>query len=175
MGSRRIVTGGVAAVLALAGCGHARETPQAAAPSVAATATATATAATCHDTREPYGTAPDGFAYERAAEATREQTVKSLGLDESGGRVDMRVARRGGVALGSLVGVPSDTPAGYVATVVSRAKASGAQVAHGTGFEVITLPNGSTVALGARGCRAVFITSQDPNGVRYLAGAIFGG
>jgi hypothetical protein len=165
MGSRRIVTGSVAAVLLLAGCGHASAKPRAAATA----------AETCHDTAEPYGAAPDGFAYERADEATREQTVKSLGLDESGGRVDMRVARRGGVALGSLVGVPSEAPADYVATVVSRAKTSGAQVADGTGFEVITLPNGSSVALGARGCRAVFITSQDPNGVRYLASAIFGG
>jgi hypothetical protein len=48
-------------------------------------------------------------------------------------------------------------------------------VESGHGFEVISLSTGSDVAIGARGCRAVLITSQDPNGVRYLAAAVFGG
>jgi hypothetical protein len=156
-----------AVVIVLAGGGS--DAP----PADDAQVTATAAAATCQDAKDPYGEAPDGFAYERADATTRDKTVKALGLDPA--VVDMRLARRGGITLGSLVGVPSEDPAGYVGSVVQRAQASGAKVSQSTGFDVITLSNGSGMAIGTRGCRAVLITSQDPNGMRYLASAIFGG
>jgi hypothetical protein len=138
-----------------------------------ATATASPAATPCREAGSAYGSPPGGFAYERADAATREKTVKALGLDPEG--VDMRIARRTGISLGSLVGVPSQDPGGYVDEVVGRARSSGAKVESDHGFEVISLANGSDVAIGARGCRAVLITSQDPNGVRYLAAAVFSG
>ncbi len=179
MTPRRIVIAGVAGVIAVAvvvfllvrGGDEPAPQTEAVAP---ATATAT-TAAPCQPARTPYGTAPGGFAYEHADEATRAKTVKALGLDESGGKVDMRLARRAGITLGSLVGVPSQDPDGYVGQVVQRAQSSGAKVQPSAGFDVISLANGASIAIGSRGCRAVLITSQDPNGMRYLAAAVFGG
>lgn len=131
-----------------------------------------ATATPCVEAKPPYGSAPGGFKYEKADAQTREKTVKALGLTNPD--VDMRLARRGGITLGSLVGVPSEDPASYVSTVIGRARASGAGVTSGQGFTVITLSNGAGIAIGTKGCRAVMITSQDPNGMTYLASAVFG-
>ncbi len=133
-----------------------------------------ATATPCVALKQPYGLAPDGFAYDRAPEAQRRRTVKALNLDESGGKVDMRLARRGGITLGSIVGVPSADPGAYVGRLTTTAESGGAQVTHSRGYVMIPLANGTDVAVGAKGCRAVLIASQDPNGLRYLAAAIFG-
>jgi hypothetical protein len=165
-----IVAAVAVVVVLLAGGGGEDPAPATAA---APTATASPAATPCRDAKSPYGSAPGGFAYERADAATREKTVKALGLDPEG--VDMRIARRTGISLGSLVGVPTQDPGAYVDQVIGRAQASGAKVEDDHGFEVISLSNGSDVAIGARGCRAVLVTSQDPNGVRYLASAVFGG
>jgi hypothetical protein len=89
-------------------------------PAPDAAAAPAATATPCREAKRPYGSAPGGFAYERAGAATREKTVNALGLDPKG--VDMRVARRTGIALGSLVGVPSQDPGAYVEQVVGRAQ-----------------------------------------------------
>ena len=82
----------------------------------------------CVEASDPYGTAPDGFKYEKVDEATREKTVKALRLDEAGGRVDMRAARRAGLTLGTLVGVPSPDPAAYVQDLVESVQSGGAPV-----------------------------------------------
>ena len=74
-------------------------------------AIATTAPTSCEETSEPYGTAPDGFKYEKVDEATRLKTVQALNLNESGGPVDMRKATREGLTLGTLVGVPSRDPA----------------------------------------------------------------
>src|ERR1700752_5041057 len=83
-----------------------------------AQSTPTAAASPCQDIAKPYGDAPDGFSYEKVDEATRAKTVKALNLDEAGGRVDMRKATRGGLELGSIVGVPSNDPAQYASSLV---------------------------------------------------------
>ena len=78
--------------------------------------------------------APDNFAYEPAEEAARTKAVKSLDLNESGGRVEMHLVRRTGLTLGSIIGVPSDDPDAYADEIVSRAERGGAGVTHGAGY-----------------------------------------
>jgi hypothetical protein len=137
-----------------------------------ATASVTAAPSTCDDSADPYGTAPDGFVYEKVDEATRTKTVKALNLNESGGTVDMRAARREGLTLGTLVGVPSADPSAYVSELVKTASTGGAPVSKKKGYSVIPLTN-SVVAVGVRGCRAVLITATDPTAVPFLADAVF--
>jgi hypothetical protein len=136
-------------------------------------ATATAPATACVETSDAYGTAPDGFKYEKVDEATRAKTVKALNLDESGGRVDMRAARREGLTLGTLVGVPSQDPGAYVTELVKSAQSGGAPVKRRPGYAVIPLDSGTVVAVGVRGCRAVLISATDPTAVPFLADAVF--
>jgi hypothetical protein len=164
-----------ALVVVVSGCGSSgKPAVSTDAPTTAAASTDTpAPAATpCKDLEEPYGSAPGGFKYQKADASTRKKTITALGIKADG--VDMRLARRGGITLGSLVGIPSGDPGDYVSTVLGRAQSSGAKVEKDAGFSVITVPNGADIAIGAKGCRAVMITSQDPNGVRYLASAVFG-
>jgi hypothetical protein len=155
---------GVGVFLALGGSLHHK----------AAKAVTVTTTTQCSDASNPYGAAPDGFAYEPVDEATRSKTMKALSLDDSGGRVDMREAKRGGVTLGTIVGVPSPDPGAYVSRIVGQAQAGGVQVTKAPGYAVIPLPDGTHVAIGVRGCLAVLISSQDPNGVTYLATAVLG-
>lgn len=120
-----------------------------------------------------YGAPPDGFDYAPADEATRTRTIEALGLNESGGRVDMRLAQQGGITLGNLVGVPAADPAASVASIAGQARSSGAKVRREGRYELITLASGRNVAVGPRGCRAVLITAADPEAVRYLAALVF--
>jgi len=137
-------------------------------------AIATTTAPTsCAETSEPYGTAPDGFKYEKVDEATRLKTVQALNLNESGGPVDMRKATREGLTLGTLVGVPSRDPAAYVSGVVKSAKSGGVPVKEQKTYAVIPLSDGKLVAAGVRGCKAVLISATDPTAVPFLADAVF--
>jgi hypothetical protein len=129
--------------------------------------------ATCVETADAYGAAPDGFAYEKVDEATRAKTVKALNLDEAAGPVDMRAARREGLTLGTLVGVPSRDPDTYVAELVKSAQTGGAPVTKKQGYAVIPLDSGMVVAVGVRGCRAVLISATDPKAVPFLADAVF--
>jgi hypothetical protein len=138
------------------------------------TAPVTASATPCKEAADPYGTAPDGFEYEQVDEATRAKTVKALNLDEAGGRVDMRAARRGGLTLGTLVGVPSKDPGAYAIGLVRTAERGGAPVTKRDGYAVIPLAGGSVVAVGVRGCRAILINAQDSTAVPFLADAVFG-
>jgi hypothetical protein len=138
-----------------------------------ATASVTATAAACSETSDAYGTPPDGFKYEKVDEATRAKTVKALGLDESGGRVDMRAARREGLTLGTLVGVPAQDPTAYVADLVKTAQTGGAPVKRQKTYTAIPLSSGSVIAVGVRGCQAILITASDPTAVPFLAEAVF--
>ena len=177
-GSKRKVFAAMAALaVAVSGCGSSNKTSS----SDAATATATAVASAgtpapastpCTKLKQPYGSPPGGFKYEKADASTREKTITALGINSDG--VDMRLARRSGITLGSLVGISSGDPGDYVSTVLGRAQSSGTKIEKDAGFSVITVPNGADIAIGVKGCRAVMITSQDPNGVRYLASAVFG-
>jgi hypothetical protein len=170
-GSKRTVVA-VALALVVSGCGSSHEAASTPTVAAAPTDTPAAAATPCKALKEPYGSPPGHFKYKKADAQTRQKTIAALGLKPDG--VDMREAEQGGITLGSIVGISSDDPGGYVSTVVGRAKAGGATVKQGNGFNVITVPNGADIAIGAKGCRAVMITSQDPNGVRYLAAAVFG-
>jgi hypothetical protein len=136
-------------------------------------AAATAAPTACVETADSYGTAPDGFKYEKVDEATRAKTVKALNLNEAGGRVDMRAARREGLTLGTLVGIPSQDPAAYVSELVQTAQTGGAPVKKEKGYTAIPLSSGSVFAVGVRGCRAVLISATDPKAVPFLANAVF--
>jgi hypothetical protein len=136
-------------------------------------ASVTAAPTPCAETADAYGTAPDGFKYEKVDEATRAKTVRALNLNEAGGRVDMRAARREGLTLGTLVGVPSPDPGAYVSELVQTAQTGGAPVKKKQGYTVIPLSSGSVFAVGVRGCRAVLISATDPKAVPFLADAVF--
>jgi hypothetical protein len=144
------------------------------APTAQATGTPTPAPTPCHDAEPPYGSAPDGFKYEEADETTRRKTMTALHLDDKAGRVDMRLVRRTGLTLGSIVGVPSKDPADYASTLVATAQSGGANVTKSNGYALIPLTSGQQVAVGVRGCRAVLISSQDPNATKYLADNVFG-
>jgi hypothetical protein len=133
----------------------------------------TATATPCTDAAEPFGTPPDTFKYEKVSEKTRESTVRALDLDEAGGKVEMRAARRTGLTLGTLVRVPSKDPAAYAGNLVSTAESAGAPVTKRAGYAVLPLQGGTVVAVGVRGCATILISAQDSNAVPFLADAVF--
>ena len=93
------------------------------------------------ETPDAYGVAPDGFKYEKVDEATRAKTVKALNLNESGGPVDMRAARREGLTLGTLVrrSEPGSRPP-TCSELVETAQTGGAPVKKRKGYTVIPLP-----------------------------------
>ena len=130
----------------------------------------TPTATACTPIADPFGSPPNGFTYAKVDEDTRQKTIAALRLDPAG--VDMRAARQGQLTLGTLVGVPSKDPAGYVEELVSTAE-KGSPVSRQKGFTLIPLESGTVVAVGVRGCTAVLISAQDPNAVRFLATAVF--
>jgi hypothetical protein len=169
LGLKSVIAVLVVTVLAVAGIAQLIKKD----PSGSADVSATAAPATCVETADAYGTAPDGFKYEKVDEATRAKTVKALKLDEAAGRVDMRAARRDGLTLGTLVGVPSLDANGYVAELVKSAQTGGAPVTKKKRYAVIPLDGGTVVAVGVRGCRAVLISATDPKAVPFLADAVF--
>lgn len=134
------------------------------------TASETPAATACTPVADPFGSPPNGFAYEKVDDATRRKTIEALRLDPAG--VDMRAARQGPLTLGTLVAAPSEDPAGYVDELVSTAE-RGSPVSRQQGFTLIPLESGTVVAVGVRGCTAVLISAQDPNAVRFLATAVF--
>jgi hypothetical protein len=174
-GSKRKVFAAMAALaVAVSGCGSSTKASSSepdATTASASTDTPTPAPTPCTKLKQPYGSPPGGFKYEKADASTRAKTITALGIQSDG--VDMRLARRGGITLGSLVGISSGDPGDYVSTVLGRAQSSGTKIEKDAGFSVITVPNGADIAIGVKGCRAVMITSQDPNGVRYLASAVF--
>ena len=136
-------------------------------------ASETPVATTCTPIADPFGSPPNGFTYEKVSEETRLTTITALGLDESGGRVDMRAARQGGITLGTLVGVPSKDPTAYVSELITTAERGRSPLSRQRNFTLIPLESGTVVAVGVRGCTAVLISAQDPNAVRFLATAVF--
>jgi hypothetical protein len=144
-------------------------------PPASTSADVTATATPCVKVADPFGPAPDTFTYEKVSEKTRASTVKALNLDEAGGKVEMRAARRTGLTLGTLVRVPSDDPGAYVTQLVDTAKRGGAPIQQGKGYSVLPLQGGSVVAVGVRGCSTILISAQDPKAVPFLADAVFAG
>ena len=144
-------------------------------PAASATDTPTPAATPCTEANPPYGEAPDGFKYTEAPEAQRKKSVAALRLDERSGRVDMRLVQRTGLTLGSLIGVPSKDPANYAATMVASAQSAGVNVTRAAHYALIPLATGGQqVAVGVKGCKAILISSQDPNATKYLAEVIFG-
>ena len=82
-------------------------------------------------------------------------------------------AKRGGLRLGQIVGVPARTGA---STREPRGRERperrrGGQ--GGNGFAIMPLAGGQKVAVGVRGCDTILITAQDPNAVQFLAQAVF--
>lgn len=172
LGAVLIVGIGIALTVAIAQVLPEKEKPQ----PTAATATPTATAtAECTPLDPPFGTAPDDFVYEPVTEDKRKQTVEALRLDEAEGKVDVRDAkqRSSGLALGSIVGVPSKDPARYASDLVASVQAGGAKVDRQSGYVIVPLSNGKGVAVGVKGCQTVLISAQDPNATKFLAAAIF--
>jgi hypothetical protein len=139
----------------------------------APSASATATATPCQDVADPFGTPPDTFKYEKVSEKTRASTVKALNLDEAGGKVEMRAARRTGLTLGTLVRVPSQDPSAYAEGLVETAERANAPVKKSKGYDVLPLQNGSVVAVGVRGCATILISAPDPTAVPFIADAVF--
>jgi hypothetical protein len=137
------------------------------------TASVTATATPCREVSDPFGAPPDTFAYEKVDEKTRAKTVKALNLDEAGGKVEMRAARRSGLTLGTLVRVPSEDPSAYAQNLVDTAERAGAPVTKSKGYTVLPLQGGSVVAVGVRGCSTILISASDPSAVPFLANAVF--
>jgi hypothetical protein len=137
------------------------------------TASVTATAPPCREVSDSFGAPPDTFAYEKVDEKTRAKTVKALGLDEAGGKVEMRAARRTGLTLGTLVRVPSKDPSVYADELVATAERANAPVTKGRGYDVLPLAGGSVVAVGVRGCATILISASDPSAVPFLADAVF--
>jgi hypothetical protein len=140
---------------------------------VAGSPSVTATATPCKEVSDPFGPPPDTFAYEKVDEKTRAKTVAALKLDESGGKVDMRAARRTGLTLGTLVRVPSQDPGAYADGLVATAERGGAPVTKSKGYSVLPLQGGSVVAVGVRGCATILISASDPSAVPFLADAVF--
>jgi hypothetical protein len=136
-------------------------------------ASVTATATPCQEVSDPFGPPPDTFAYEKVDEKTRASTVKALKLDEAGGKVEMRAARRTGLTLGTLVRVPSKDPSAYADGLVATAERGGAPVTKSKRYTVLPLQGGSVVAVGVRGCATILISASDPSAVPFLADAVF--
>ena len=109
------------------------------------------------------------------SEKTRANTVKALNLDEAGGKVEMRAARRTGLTLGTLVRVPSQDPSAYADQLVETAKRARAPVTEKRGYDVLPLAGGSVVAVGVRGCATILISAPDPSAVPFIADAVFAG
>jgi hypothetical protein len=137
------------------------------------TGTASVTPTPCKEVADPFGPPPDSFAYEKVDEKTRASTVKSLNLDEAGGKVEMRAARREGLTLGTLVRVPSKDPTAYAQSIVETAERAGAPVTNSKNYDVLPLQGGSVVAVGVRGCSTILISASDPTAVPFLADSVF--
>jgi hypothetical protein len=142
-------------------------------PVAGSTPSVTATATPCKEVSDPFGPPPDTFKYEKVNEKTRASTVKALKLDEAGGKVEMRAARRTGLTLGTLVRVPSPDPSAYADQLVATAERGGAPVKKSKGYVVLPLQGGSVVAVGVRGCSTILISAPDPTAVPFIADAVF--
>jgi hypothetical protein len=96
----------------------------------------------------------------------RRRVLGALHLDN---RSDLQIVQRGGVAYGEVVGVPSRDPHGYVDHLVREAKG---KAKSGPGYSLIPYDDDKVVAVGVRGCRAIYVAAATPDDVRVLAPAV---
>jgi hypothetical protein len=130
---------------------------------------AAATPAPCRPAHPRYGKAPQGLTYAPANAQLRRRTLRSLQL---GGGADLQLLQRDGVVYGEVVGVPSRDPQGYVDHLVREAKG---EAKPGPGYSLIPFADNDAVAVGVRGCRAVYVSAATPDDVRVLAPAVLRG
>jgi len=99
----------------------------------------------------------------------RRRVLSALKLDH---RSDLQIVQRDGVAYGVVVGVPSRDPHGYVDRLVAEAKG---KAKPGDGFSLIPFDDDKVVAVGVRGCRAIYVSAATPDDVRVLAPVVING
>jgi hypothetical protein len=123
--------------------------------------------APCRPAHPTYGAPPAGLSYVRAPDALRRRTLRALGVDA---RADLQLVKRGATTYGEVVGIPTKDPQGFVDHKLreDRGKAT-----RGPGYSLIPFGDNDVVALGVRGCRAVFVAAATPDDVRVLAGEVF--
>ena len=128
-----------------------------------------ATPAPCRPARPLYGMPPQGLTYAPPTAQVRRRTLSALNLD---GRADLRIVQRDGIPYGEVVGVPTRDPHGYVDHLVAQAKG---KAKPGSGYSLIPYDDNRVVAVGVRGCRAIYVAAATPDDVRVLAPAVLSG
>jgi hypothetical protein len=121
----------------------------------------------CRPAHPVYGAPPAGLSYVPAPDALRRRTLRALKVDA---RADLQLVKRGATTYGEVVGVPTKDPQGFVDHKVREAHG---KATSGPGYSLIPFGDNDVVALGARGCRAVFVAAATPDDVRLLAGKVF--
>jgi hypothetical protein len=129
----------------------------------------TATPAPCRPAHPLYGTLPQGLSYAPATTQVRRRVLRALQL---GRGADVQIAQRDGVPYGEVVGVPTRDPQGYADHVVAQAKGKASRQ---RGYSLIPYDDNRVVAVGVRGCRAIYVAAATPDDVRVLAPAVFSG
>jgi hypothetical protein len=130
---------------------------------------AASTPAPCRPAHPVYGTPPQGLTYAPATSTLRRRTLRALRVDR---RADMQLVQRDGVVYGEVVGVPTADPRGYVDHVVHEANG---HAQPGPGYSLIPYGDDDVAAVGARGCRAVYVAAATPDDVKVLAPAVISG
>jgi hypothetical protein len=125
--------------------------------------------AACRPAHPTYGRLPDGLSYAPASAALRRRTLRALRVDQT---ADLRLVRRGGATYGEVVGVPTTDPQRYVDNLVDEAHGHGES---GRGYALMSFGSNDVVAVGARGCRAVYVAAATPDDVKVLAPAVLSG
>ena len=125
--------------------------------------------APCTPAHPVYGTPPQGLSYAPATTQVRRRTLRALDLD---GRADLQIVQRDGIPYGEVVGVPTRDPQGYADHVVAQAKGKAKRLG---GYSLIPYDDNRVVAVGVRGCRAVYVAAATPDDVRVLAPAVLSG
>jgi hypothetical protein len=130
---------------------------------------AKATPVPCVPARPVYGPPPQGYSFARATPAVRRRVLGALNLDAHS---ELLIVQRAGVAYGEVVGVPSRDPHGYVDRLVREAKG---RAKPANGYSLIPYDDDKVVAVGVRGCRAIYVAAATPDDVRVLAPAVING
>jgi hypothetical protein len=105
------------------------------------------------------------LSYVPAPAPLRRRTLRALNVDA---RADMRLVKRAGAIYGEVVGVPTRDPQGFVDHVAREGHAKRGR----SGYALVPFGNGNVVAVGPRGCRAVYVAAATPDDVRVLAAAV---
>jgi hypothetical protein len=128
-----------------------------------------ATPVPCRPAHPVYGAPPQGYSYAPATIRVRRRVLGALDVDA---RSDLQIVQREGVPYGEVVGVPTRDPHGYVDHVVREAKG---KAKSGPGYSLIPYDDDKVVAVGVRGCRAIYVAAATPDDVRVLAPAVLRG